>query len=257
MTELERIQAEEINELKKLLDLKNIEKKEYKKPEKIKISFSKATEKKIEECVNLTKEYDKSRFKIWFNYNYDLSKDEIDLLKSLLNNYGDFLSDYKEETLKAYFVIPILNKVNFLLRDYKCTGLYEEDLTYETDKFIFTGTTDFVVSKGLVKATKPYFFIQEFKSNNGDSYVEHQLVTELIAGVELNNWKEIKGCYIKGTNWNFVILEKLGENRYQYFVSREFLSTNINDLKDIFKNLLFVKNEIFEMVKKEIEEEIK
>ena len=240
---------------KENLALKEIEEQEDKK---IKVSFSKATEKKLEECVNIKRNFIvKNKFIKWFDFNYNLSEEEVNLLKNLIERYGDFLNNYKEETLKAHFVIPILNQVNFLLFEYECSGLYEEDLTYETDRFIFTGTTDFVVSKGLVKAEKPYFFIQEFKSNNGDSYVEHQLVAELIAGVELNNWKEIKGCYIKGTNWNFVILEKLGENRYQYFVSREFLSTNINDLKDIFKNLLFVKNEIFEMVKKEIEEEIK
>ena len=33
------------------------------------------------------------------------------------------------------------------------------------------------------------------------------------------------------------------------------MSTDINHLKDIFRNLLFVKNEIFEIEKKEMEEE--
>jgi hypothetical protein len=61
----------------------------------------------------------------------------------------------------------------------------------------------------------------------------------------------MKGAYIIGAIWNFVILEKLGKNKYQYFVSQNFDSTKIEDLKDIYKNLLFIKNEIIEIVKKE------
>ena len=60
----------------------------------------------------------------------------------------------------------------------------------------------------------------------------------------------MKGAYIIGENWNFVILEKLGKNKYQYFVSESFNSAKIEDLKGIYKNLLFVKQEIIEMIKK-------
>jgi uncharacterized protein YfkK (UPF0435 family) len=45
----------------------------------------------------------------------------------------------------------------------------------------------------------------------------------------------------------FVILEKLAKDKYQYFISQNFDSTKIEDLKDIYKNLCFVKHEIFEM----------
>ncbi len=47
-----------------------------------------------------------------------------------------------------------------------------------------------------------------------------------------------------GAIWNFVILEKLGKEKYQYFVSENFDSTKIEDLKNIYKNLIFVKEEI-------------
>jgi hypothetical protein len=147
-----------------------------------------------------------------------------------------------------------LNKIDFLSSEYEYAGLYEETLYYEADNFIFNGTTDFVVSKGLIKSEKPYFFIQEFKRNEENSFPRPQLVAELISAIELNNWKTIKGCYIIGENWNFVILEKLGKDKYQYFVSKTFNSTNINDLKNIYKNLLFVKDEIIEFAKKEMKE---
>jgi hypothetical protein len=64
----------------------------------------------------------------------------------------------------------------------------------------------------------------------------------------LNEWKSIKGAYITGGNWHFAILDKLALHKYQYFISPNFDSTKIEDLKSIYKNLLFVKNEILAMV---------
>ncbi|RKZ85141.1 MAG: hypothetical protein DRR19_16800 [Candidatus Parabeggiatoa sp. nov. 1] len=58
------------------------------------------------------------------------------------------------------------------------------------------------------------------------------VLAELISAVELNGWKQIKGAYIIGENWNFVIFNVL------------------ENLKDIFKNLLFVKNEIIQITSK-------
>ncbi len=161
------------------------------------------------------------------------------------------MDDYKKESLKAHFVIPILNKVDFLLPKYNYSGLYEERLLYETDKFIFNGTTDFTFAKGLVEAEKSYFFIQEFKRNDYNSFPRPQLLAELISAVELNNWTTMKGAYIKGINWNFVILEKLGKDTYQYFVSKAYNSVNIEELQNIFKNLLFIKEEVIRMIKNE------
>ncbi len=76
------------------------------------------------------------------------------------------------------------------------------------------------------------------------------VLAELISAVELNGWKQIKGAYIIGENWNFVILEKLDKDKYQYFISRTFNSTVLENLTKIFKNLLFVKNEIIQMTSK-------
>ena len=127
---------------------------------------------------------------------------------------------------------------------------YELPLTYKTDRFIFNGTVDFVVSKGLVDSKKPYFFIQEFKRSEEYGNPRPQLLAELISGVELNRWKFIKGAYIIGGNWHFVILEKLDTNKYQYFISQNFDSTKLEDLKKIYKNLLFIKNEIIATIRR-------
>jgi hypothetical protein len=62
---------------------------------------------------------------------------------------------------------------------------------------------------------------------------------------------KIKGAYIVGAIWNFVVLEKIGKDAYEYFVSQNFDSTKIGDLQDIYKNLLFIKDEIIQKIEKE------
>jgi len=61
----------------------------------------------------------------------------------------------------------------------------------------------------------------------------------------------MRGAYIVGAIWSFVILEKLGKDKYQYFVSENFDSTKIVDLKGIYRNLLFVKEEIIQKINEE------
>jgi hypothetical protein len=58
----------------------------------------------------------------------------------------------------------------------------------------------------------------------------------------------MKGAFIVGENWIFVILNRLAEHKYHYSLSRTFNASNINDLQCIYKNLLFVKNEILNII---------
>ena len=210
--------------------------------------FSKITHNILKKFVDIEKNLDKEIFKSWFETNENIDNETILMFKKLIQENEPLIETYSEEDLKVNFLIPILNKVHFKsfkngFRDY-----YELPIRYETKEFIFNGTTDFVVSKGLVESKKPYFFIQEFKKGQQDGYPESQLLAELISGVELNKWKEIKGAYIVGAFWYFVILEKLGKNQYQYFVSKNFDSMRIDDLKKIYTNLLYIKNDIVKIV---------
>ena len=81
-----------------------------------------------------------------------------------------------------------------------------------------------------------------------DALLIHPTSYYELRAIELNDWKFIKGAYIIGGIWHFAILEKLDIGKYQYFISQNFDSTKIGDLTLIYKNLLFVKNEILSMV---------
>jgi hypothetical protein len=210
--------------------------------------YRKIRDTELKKLFEIKQNLDKHIFEQWFNNQIEIDNSVEVFLNNLIAENESLVERYYEEDLKVYYIIPLLNKINFLNRDKEIRGFYELPMSYATDKFILNGTVDFVVSKGLVESKKPYFFIQEFKRNEDYGNPRPQLLAELITAVELNDWKFIKGAYITGGNWHFVILDKLELHKYQYFISQNFDSTKIEDLKLIYKNLLFVKNEILAMV---------
>ena len=220
-------------------------KKENKVPT---FTFSKIRDIDLRDLFEIKENLSREIFNTWFSQK-DFMDDKLELfLQNLIDENELLIKSYSEEDLKVNFIIPLLNRVKFKSFKNEFRDFYEDKLTYKTDRFIFTGATDFLVAKGLQYSEKPYFFIQEFKKSEEFSNPRPQLLAELISGVELNGWKTIKGAYIIGAIWNFVILEKLGKDKYQYFISANFDSTKIEDLKGIYRNLMFVKNKIIEMI---------
>jgi hypothetical protein len=220
---------------------------EGKKNEIPSYSFSKIKMADLENLFEIEHKLDNiNRFQSWFNSKIEISDGILTFLQNLLLENKALIQYYDEEDLKIHFLSPIFHKINFKSFENEFRDFYNEKIHYRTDKFILNGEVDFVLASGLLKSKKPYFFIQEFKKGIEFSDPRPQLIAELIAGLEISKLQEIKGAFIIGSIWNFVILEKLGENRYQYFVSENFDSSKIEDLKLIYKNLVFIKNEIME-----------
>ncbi|MEN8216124.1 MAG: hypothetical protein ABFS56_07055 [Pseudomonadota bacterium] len=234
----------EIKELKKQVAILNGE-DEKKIPT---YQYSKIRDTELKKLFEIEKNLDDSVFDEWLNNNIEIDHSIEMFLFDLIEDNKSLVETYGEEDLKVNFIVPILNQIRFKSIDKKIRPFYELPMTYKTSQFILNGTADFVVSEGLVESKKPYFFIQEFKRNEDYGNPRPQLLAELISAVELNDWRFIKGAYIVGGNWHFAILEKLERHKYQYFISQNFDSTKIEDLKSIYKNLLFVKNEILAMV---------
>ncbi len=239
-SEIEIKLLKEINELKKEVDyLKG--NNDFQIPT---YQYSKIRDSDLKELFEIEKNLNVSIFDDWFNNDLKIDPLVETFLKDLIQENKLLIESYNEEDLKINFISPILNRVKFKSFEKKIRDFYEAPLIYKTDKFILKGAIDFMVSEGLVESKKPYFFIQEFKRSEEYGNPRPQLLAELISGVELNDWQFIKGAYIIGGNWHFTILEKLGVHQYQYFISQNFDSTKISDLKLIYKNLVFVKNEI-------------
>jgi len=235
--ELELKLLREIEELKSELKILKGESKERSNI----YSYSKIRDSDLEKLFDISQKLDKSKFDKWFNSVLELDSETIAFLTKLIKEEENYLNIYNEEDLKMRFLSPILREVDFKSENFR--DFYNEKLIYENEKFSLVGEVDFLVSKGLRKAKKPYFFIQEFKRSEEYSNPRPQLLAEMIVGLELNNWSEIKGAYIVGSIWNFVILEKI-EDKYIYYISANFDSSKIDDLIGIYKNLMFVKEEI-------------
>jgi len=243
-TEIELKLLKEIEELKKKVNI--LEGKDENQIPTYK--YSKIRDTELKKLFEIKQKLNDHVFDEWFLNQIEIENEVEVFLTDLISENKSLIERYNEEDLKVYYIIPLLNKINFLLKDKEIRGFYELPMSYATDKFILNGTVDFVVSEGLFESQKPYFFIQEFKRHEEYGNPRPQLLAELITAVELNDWQFIKGAYITGENWHFVILERLARHKYQYFISQQFDSTRIEDLKAIYKNLLFVKNEILAMV---------
>jgi len=202
--------------------------------------YSKIRDCDLEAVVEIERRLELSVFNDWFHADIQFSHLNV-FFEALIRDNAPLIESYSEEDLKVNVLVPILNQVHFKSYQHEFRDFYELPLRYSTPEFIFNGTTDFVVSAGLIKSKKPYFFIQEFKRSEEYGNPRPQLLAELISAVELNQWQEIKGAYVIGANWYFVILKRLALHKYQYYVSEQFNSMRLDDLQLIYKHLLYIK----------------
>jgi uncharacterized protein YfkK (UPF0435 family) len=206
-------------------------------------SFSNITFQDLENLFKIEKDYSNFSFENWFSEK-ELKNEDKNFLNALLQKEKPLLKSYNEEELKIQFLSPILNRVDF--RGDSFRAFYEHKIELKRESFSLSGSVDFFVAKGFERASNPIFFIQEFKRGILFSDPEPQLIAEMIAGLEISKLNQIKGAFIVGSIWNFVILEKVDET-YKYTVSENFDSSKIADLEAIYKNLLFVKKEVVEI----------
>jgi hypothetical protein len=108
-----------------------------------KLSFSTITLNALRQAVPLKQIVDDSRFDTWFGYQPELDGTEKDLLLHLLNKHRPYFSIYSEEELKAKFIIPILNKVDFMVDDVK--DWYKRPLRTVFGDYEIGGYTDYLM----------------------------------------------------------------------------------------------------------------
>jgi len=206
-------------------------------------NFSSIKYSELEEIVDIRLGSDEAhdyKFDEWFQFEYDLSDFEQEFIAKLVKKHKRRLNFYQEETLKVKFIGAILNQVDFLTENY--ADWYDASLSGIVNGVELKGYPDFMVATGIREPKKPYFFIQEFKSSKPDKDPEIQLLAELLVSIEKNKSKIMRGAYIIGQIWKFVVLEKIGENAFEYFVSDAFDSLKTHDLELIYKNLQTIKS---------------
>ena len=206
-------------------------------------NYSSITLNKLEEIFNIEKNYSKKEFSHWFKKTYKLSKEDNFFMERLISRHIGIINYYTELELVSKFVAPILNRIDFTIKEKHIRDWYEVPLKYETETYSFNGRCDFVVAKGYDEPINPYFFIQEFKQASA-AFPEDQLLAEMIVALKINDTNSIKGTYIIGSVWTFVILEQLSKDQYRYFISKKYDAIEFEDLQQIYQNLQYVKQEL-------------
>ena len=203
-------------------------------------NFSNVRYSQLEEIVDISIGKKLSKFDEWFETPYQIKEQDVIFFNNLIEKHRTRMSFYMEEDLKAKFIIPILNLVDFVVAP--VSDWYDATLSGTLNGVEFRGFADFMVATGTDQAKKPYFFIQEFKPSAPDKNPEIQLLAELLVATEKNKTTIMRGGYIIGQYWKFVILEKIVENKFEYVVSKSFDSLDLEDLKQIYVILQAVKH---------------
>jgi hypothetical protein len=187
---------------------------------------------------------DEQAFESWFSFQYDLSEKELDFLNKLIKRTLRSIDYYSEEELKAKAIIPLLNQVDFQTDSVQ--DWYERPLRAVINQVLLNGKTDYMIASGVENPQKPYFFIQEYKKILGDNHPKNPLFAEMMAAIENNQQNKLYGAFVIGRFWKFAIVEKLKDWEYNAYISKDFIFTDLNHLKSIYKNLQFIKQNILQ-----------
>ncbi len=216
--------------------------KEYKlsdEKEKV-LNFRSSTLEKLMEIVNIEQADEEGKFDEWFSYKYEIFEEEELFLKELIKENKFYLNSYNEQTLTVKFIGQILNKVKFLIN--KAKDWYEYSISCKLNNWTLNGNPDFFVATGIEEPKIPYFFLQEYKREiKSSGHPKYQLLAAMLTALTLNKKNKIVGGYVIGRYWNFLILEKLENGDYEYFVSKGLDCLYFDDLKKIYIILQAVK----------------
>jgi hypothetical protein len=207
------------------------------------ISFSNVKFDELLKIVNIVNipQIEREKFSEWKNYNYSISLEEVAFFECLImENLADFQS-FTEDELKMKFIGPLLNKIHF--RSNTVKDWYQRPLKTKIKGVEIGGITDFMLATGVKEPQKPYFFIQEFKRTKSETDAEDQLIAEMLVAIEKNKNNSMRGAYIVGKIWTFLILEKINNGDYNYYISEGYDCTIIDELKLIYIMLQSIKND--------------
>ncbi len=182
----------------------------------------------------------------WLAFSQPLTSNEQQIAENLRLFLKDFAGFWNEEDMKVFFIVPVLQIVNFYALDKYRTFMeatLEVELTDAQNKpCTLRGRVEMVVATGKQRPQTPFFFLNEYKAQRKVvTDPQGQLLIAMVTAQAKNNGKNlpIYGMYNIGQNWFFVLL--VGK---EYTVSRQFDATDQDDLKQIINALQYVKAHI-------------
>lgn len=182
----------------------------------------------------------------WLQFSQILTPKEEEKAEELRLFLEPFASLWNEEDMKVFFIMPVLQIVNFFALDKYRTFMeatIEASLTdAQNNPCTLRGRVEMVVATGKQRPQIPFFFLNEYKAQR-KVVTDPQgqlLIAMLVAQVKNNGLNmPIYGLYNIGQFWFFVVL--VGK---EYTTSKAFDATDKDDLKQIINALQYVKAHI-------------
>ncbi len=178
--------------------------------------------------------------KKWLAASGKLTPLQETLLADIHHRSIDYINGWNEEELKMK-LISLLFYIADIEERGKIATFFERPLKATIKKYKISVICDCLVAtpKGLTTPKYPYFFLQEFKKEKGDSQdPEAQMLAAMLIAQQVNNdEKTIYGSWLVGSNWKFTTLTDK-----QYCTSPWFDATNKVDLLRIVFIIRQLKN---------------
>ena len=158
---------------------------------------------------------------------------------------------WNEDELKFFFLSHIISLVDFskpkVYSSFSQRTIATKRKDIHQNEVDLRGRVEFFVALGEQIPRQPFFFLHEYKPLNKTTPSDPlgQLLIAMLATQTMNEVKRpLYGTYIRGSSWQFVVLEN-----NQYSVSKSFDAIEEVELFKIFSILKRCKSYIEEWVK--------
>ncbi len=227
------------------------------------INFSQFNEQQVRRMFGLKQELKENLLEHWEERSKSMTidEDEEKALKKLQRKLSIFVRSWNEEELKLKVIGNLIELIDFDNIELEFVAFSERPLRWQYKNIELKGNVDLMVAMGISQPEQPFFFIHEYKrekDSSGDP--AGQLLSAMFVANELNKQPKpytlfskknplpplpIYGAYVIGRLWFFVVL-----NKNRYTLSKSYDSTDIKDLRNIFKILKSQKQMIVEAIQK-------
>jgi hypothetical protein len=167
----------------------------------------------------------------WVESTGSLTEAENQRLDKLYQKALKSADGWNEEELKMKFISLIFDLADIEESD-KIVSFYERPMTAVLKNVKISVICDCLLASaaGIATPRTPYFFLQEFKKQKGDSNdPEAQMLAAMLVAQHRNaDDKPVYGAWVVGSIWNFTLLSGA-----EYFISPKFDASDRADLTRI------------------------
>ena len=206
------------------------------------LTFRECTLFELEKQFALRELFESPLLQEWLTAEADISEFERQTLLNLRRKLKLNVHDWNEVELAYNFIGPVLSLVDYTTEHFNLFA--ERPLQGVVNGIELGGKPDGVIASGFRRPEIPYFCFHEYKKEQdpeGDAAA--QVLAAMLVAQELNaHHHPVYGCYVKGQDWSFMILQGR-----EYAISPPYIATR-DDIFEIFRILKALKQMISSFV---------